>query len=80
MLDTLARRDHADVVGAAAVLRDGASTGEDDTAWVLQSMARYQVPREIVVTGGLPRDATGKVLEEDLVGSSGGTGESDRAR
>ncbi len=86
--------DHVDVVEAAAVgvddedfgtrlrayvvLRDGASTREDDLKdWVKQNLARYKVPREIVVLDDLPRNATGKILKKDLAGETGDTGEGD---
>ena len=34
--------------------------------WVARHLARYKVPREIVFRGGLPRNATGKVLKSEL--------------
>ena len=79
--DCLARHEH--VVEAAAVgvddddfgkrLRafvvvDDDAVGEDDLkAWVKDNLARYKVPREVVVLGELPRNATGKVLKRELV-------------
>ncbi len=32
-----------------------------------ENLARYKVPREIVVLDELPRNATGKVLKRELV-------------
>ena len=34
--------------------------------WVRENLARYKVPREIVVVPELPRNATGKVLKREL--------------
>ncbi|WP_245582157.1 AMP-binding protein [Nocardioides halotolerans] len=52
---------------AFVVLRDGASAGEDELkAHVKDNLARYKVPREIVVLDELPRNATGKVLKREL--------------
>jgi len=52
---------------AYVVLRDGASTTQDDLKdWVRQNLARYKVPREIVMLDELPRNATGKVLKREL--------------
>ncbi|MFI5626742.1 AMP-binding protein [Nocardioides sp. NPDC051685] len=46
--------------------------------WVKENLARFKVPREIIVTDALPRNATGKVLRRELatwdteaVGSNG---------
>jgi acyl-CoA synthetase (AMP-forming)/AMP-acid ligase II len=44
----------------------GAATEDDLKAWVKDNLARYKVPREIVVMDELPRNATGKVLKRDL--------------
>ena len=42
--------------------------GEDDLkGWVKDHLARFKVPREIVVLTELPRNATGKVLKRELV-------------
>ncbi len=52
---------------AFVVLRDGESASEDDLkAHVKENLARYKVPREIVVLDELPRNATGKVLKREL--------------
>ncbi|HEY1135086.1 MAG TPA: AMP-binding protein [Nocardioides sp.] len=52
---------------AFVVLREG---GEADAAalqaWVKDNLARYKVPREIVLLDELPRNATGKVLKREL--------------
>jgi acyl-CoA synthetase (AMP-forming)/AMP-acid ligase II len=48
---------------------------------VKDNLARFKVPREIVLLDELPRNATGKVLKRELVdydpdsGSSAGSGE-----
>ncbi|MEU4454454.1 AMP-binding protein [Nocardioides sp. NPDC023903] len=50
------------------VLVPGAD-GDVDAAlkdWVKENLARFKVPREIVVTDALPRNATGKVLRREL--------------
>ena len=53
---------------AFVVLRDGAAASEDELkAHVKDNLARYKVPREIVVLDELPRNATGKVLKRELV-------------
>jgi fatty-acyl-CoA synthase len=41
-------------------------TGETLQDWVRENLARYKVPREIVVVPELPRNATGKVLKREL--------------
>ena len=52
---------------AFVVVRDGSSTTEDDLkAHVKDNLARYKVPREIVLLDELPRNATGKVLKREL--------------
>lgn len=52
---------------AFVVLKDGTSADEDDLKdWVRQNLARYKVPREIVLLDELPRNATGKVLKREL--------------
>jgi acyl-CoA synthetase (AMP-forming)/AMP-acid ligase II len=52
---------------AFVVLADGAEVSEDDLkAHVKSQLARYKVPREIVVVDELPRNATGKVLKREL--------------
>ncbi|MGZ4452864.1 MAG: AMP-binding protein, partial [Nocardioides sp.] len=52
--------------------------GEDDLKdWVKHHLARFKVPRDIVVMGELPRNATGKVLKRELfewAGESAGDG------
>ena len=52
---------------AFVVFRDGMEASEDDLkAHVKDNLARYKVPREIVVLDELPRNATGKVLKREL--------------
>jgi fatty-acyl-CoA synthase len=78
--DCLARHEH--VVEAAAVGVDDDDFGkrlkafvvvDDDSVtedalkdWVKQNLARYKVPREIVLMDELPRNSTGKVLKREL--------------
>ncbi|WP_017935038.1 AMP-binding protein [Nocardioides sp. Iso805N] len=78
--DCLAR--HPDVVEVACVGVDdpefgkrlrafvvvSGEAGEDDLkGWVKDHLARFKVPREIVVLPELPRNATGKVLKRELL-------------
>ena len=52
---------------AFVVLRDGQSASEDELkGHVKENLARFKVPREIVVLDELPRNATGKVLKREL--------------
>jgi len=64
---------------AFVVLAEGAAadagTEEELKEWVRQNLARFKVPREIVLIDQLPRNATGKVLKRELVGWSNGEGE-----
>ena len=54
---------------AFVVLRDGSSAKEDELkSHVKDNLARFKVPREIVLLEELPRNATGKVLKRELVG------------
>jgi acyl-CoA synthetase (AMP-forming)/AMP-acid ligase II len=59
--------DYGKRLRAFVVLRDGVSAGEDELkGHVKENLARYKVPREIVVLDELPRNATGKVLKREL--------------
>ena len=52
---------------AHVVLRAGATTTPDDLrAHVRNRLARFKVPREVVLLDELPRTATGKVLRREL--------------
>ena len=52
---------------AFVVLRSPDAATEDELkAHVKHNLARYKVPREIVVLDELPRNATGKVLKREL--------------
>jgi fatty-acyl-CoA synthase len=55
-------------VGAAYVqLREGADVGEEDLRTHLQAhLARYKIPKYLVRTDALPRNATGKVRRVEL--------------
>jgi acyl-CoA synthetase (AMP-forming)/AMP-acid ligase II len=72
---------------AFVVLRDGSSADEDELkGHVKDNLARYKVPREIVLLDELPRNATGKVLKRELFEydedghpGSGDSGDTDRS-
>ena len=51
---------------AFVVLSDDSTSEDDLKGWVKENLARYKVPREIVVLDELPRNATGKVLKREL--------------
>jgi acyl-CoA synthetase (AMP-forming)/AMP-acid ligase II len=52
---------------AFVVLRPGATTTSDDViAWSRDQMANYKVPRHVEVLDGLPLNATGKVVKDEL--------------
>ncbi len=52
---------------AFVVLRDGAALSEDDVkAHVKSQLARHKVPREVSFLDELPRNATGKLLRDEL--------------
>ncbi|HVT78836.1 MAG TPA: AMP-dependent synthetase, partial [Acidimicrobiales bacterium] len=56
-------------VGAWIVLVDGATATEDDIkAFAAEHLADYKVPRRITFVDELPRNATGKVVKQDLPG------------
>ncbi|RFU20500.1 FadD3 family acyl-CoA ligase [Geodermatophilus marinus] len=60
-------------VGRAYVIpRRGESPSSDALiAWCRERMANYKVPREVVVTDDLPRNAAGKISKVDLRGRAG---------
>ena len=52
---------------AFVVLRPGTTvTAEELTAWSRENMANYKVPRHVVFTDDLPRNAAGKVAKREL--------------
>ncbi|WP_241153682.1 AMP-binding protein [Nocardioides pantholopis] len=52
---------------AFVVVKDGREVTEDDLKdWVRQNLARFKVPREVLLLDELPRNATGKVLKREL--------------
>ncbi|WP_309649785.1 AMP-binding protein [Nocardioides sp.] len=65
--------DYGKRLRAFVVLSDTSVTEDDLKAWVKQNLARYKVPREIVVLDELPRNATGKVLKRELAKSDAAT-------
>jgi acyl-CoA synthetase (AMP-forming)/AMP-acid ligase II len=83
--DCLARHQHVVEVAAvgvddedygkrlrAFVVVDDSSVSEEDLKdWVRQNLARYKVPREIVMLDELPRNSTGKVLKRELTKDEG---------
>jgi acyl-CoA synthetase (AMP-forming)/AMP-acid ligase II len=57
-------------VAAFVALRDGATVSEDDLkAFCAERLADYKVPRRITFLDELPRNATGKVLKQQLLAS-----------
>ena len=58
--------DYGKRLRAFVVLDDSSVTEEDLKDWVKKNLARYKVPREILVLDELPRNATGKVLKREL--------------
>lgn len=57
---------------AFVVLAEGAGTTDEELkSWVRENLARFKVPREIVVIDEIPRNATGKVLKRDLAAREG---------
>jgi len=82
--DTLARHDsivEAAAIGvtdaefgqrlrAFVVLRDGVSlTADEIRDYVKGQLARFKVPRDVIIVDELPRNPTGKVLKRQLTGS-----------
>jgi fatty-acyl-CoA synthase len=54
---------------AFVVLKPRAALTEDELkAYVKQSLASYKVPRDVAFIDALPRNATGKVLKQELDG------------
>lgn len=52
---------------AIIVLRDGANaTGTDIVEFLAGRLAKYKIPKSVVLTDGLPRNATGKLLRSRL--------------
>ncbi|WP_183099224.1 AMP-binding protein [Nocardioides pelophilus] len=59
--------DYGKRLRAFVVFADGAEVSEEDIRnHVKSNLARYKVPRDIVVLEELPRNATGKVLKREL--------------
>ena len=55
-------------VAAFVALRDGAAVTDDDLrAFCAERLADYKVPRHITFLDELPRNATGKVLKQQLI-------------
>ena len=53
-------------VGAAFVVLREAESSASLLAWAKEQMANYKVPRVIWVESDLPRNASGKVLKQEL--------------
>lgn len=68
--------DRLGEVGHAYVLlRRGADLSPSELiAWCREQMANYKVPREVVITDELPRNAAGKISKVDLRQSARGNG------
>jgi HIP---CoA ligase len=60
--------DRMGAVGRAYVaLRSGTQVDQAEVAaYCKQRLANFKVPRELVVVGGFPRNASGKILKKDL--------------
>ena len=59
-------------VRAVAVLRPGQTLAlEELRAWAGPRLADYKQPAELVITGELPRNASGKVMKKQLAGGPG---------
>jgi acyl-CoA synthetase (AMP-forming)/AMP-acid ligase II len=54
------------LVAYVALAGDHPLDGEDLRAWARPLLARYALPRRVVVVDALPRNATGKVVTRDL--------------
>jgi acyl-CoA synthetase (AMP-forming)/AMP-acid ligase II len=55
-----------DVVAFVTLRPDMDATPDDLRAHTLELLARYKVPRQWYIVDGLPRNATGKVLKQEL--------------
>jgi len=56
-----------EAVAAWVVLREGSPTDADELrAFCAERLADYKVPRRISIVDELPRNATGKVLKQEL--------------
>ena len=53
-------------VGAAFVVLRAPATPAELLAWSKEQMANYKVPRVVWVESELPRNASGKVLKQEL--------------
>lgn len=53
---------------AVVALKPGASLGEGELAEFLsQKLARFKVPRRVVIMDGLPRNPIGKIVKKELM-------------
>jgi long-chain acyl-CoA synthetase len=60
-------KDLGEEIGAAVVLRDGASaTAEDLQQHVKSQLAAYKYPRRVWFLDELPKGATGKILKREI--------------
>jgi long-chain acyl-CoA synthetase len=58
---------HGEEIGAAVVLRDGASASAQDLREHVRSqLAAYKYPREIWMLDELPKGPTGKILKREI--------------
>jgi fatty-acyl-CoA synthase len=58
---------YGEAVKACVVPRAGAAVDvEDVRRWVAARLAKFKVPREIVVLDTLPRNPNGKVIKHEL--------------
>ena len=55
-------------VAAFVVLRDGQTVTDDELrGFCAERLADYKVPRRVTLVAELPRNATGKVLKQQLL-------------
>jgi len=64
----LPRPNLAEEVGAAVVLRPGASaTAEEEREHVERQVAAYKYPRKVWIVDTLPKNPTGKIVKREIV-------------
>jgi long-chain acyl-CoA synthetase len=58
---------HGEEVGAAVVLRPGATATTDELRnYVKERVAAYKYPRQVWLTDSLPKGPTGKILKREI--------------
>ena len=59
-------REFGEEIAAFVVLRATAADLDDINGWCRQNLARYKVPRKIMLIDDLPKSSVGKVLKNEL--------------